>query len=79
LKSKKNQVNLEVAQKLAALGIESRPVFWPLGRMKAFSKFQTVSDEVSNSIAHRAISLPSGPHVSAANAHEIASLINSVI
>jgi perosamine synthetase len=79
LKSKRNQVNLEVAQKLAALGIESRPVFWPLGRMKAFSKFQTVSDEVSNSIAHRAISLPSGPHVSAANAHEIASLINSVI
>jgi perosamine synthetase len=72
-------VNLEVAEQLALRGIETRPVFWPLGRMKAFSNYRTVSDTISQKIAERAISLPSGPHVSDENAKEIVEVIKSVI
>jgi dTDP-4-amino-4,6-dideoxygalactose transaminase len=47
--------------------------------MKAFSDYKTVSDNISQRIAERAISLPSGPHVSDETAKEIAKVIESVI
>jgi perosamine synthetase len=79
LETEKEWANLEVAEQLALKGIETRPVFWPLGRMKAFSDYKTVSDNISQRIAERAISLPSGPHVSDETAKEIAKVIESVI
>jgi len=79
LETEQKWANLNVAEQLALKGIETRPVFWPLGRMKAFSRFRTVGDTISQKIVERAISLPSGPHVSDENATEIAEIIKSVI
>jgi perosamine synthetase len=54
---------LKVASKLASVGIETRPVFYPLHENQAFSSFE--SDNCANAklISTEGISLPTGNHL----------------
>jgi perosamine synthetase len=79
LETDKKWANLQVAEQLAIRGIETRPVFWPLGSMRAFSNYRTVGNSISQNIAERAISLPSGAHLTSADAEEIAAVLKSTI
>jgi perosamine synthetase len=54
-----------LAKELAALGIETRPVFYPLPMMPAFNRFRTTGIEQSVTISDESISLPTGKHVPA--------------
>lgn len=55
---------LNAAQKLADLGIETRPVFYPLSSMPAFSAFKTDDYSCSTIISREGITLPTGHHLS---------------
>lgn len=52
------------AATLATLGIETRPVFYPLPLMRAFSHFTSTEIPNSRVISDQGISLPTGEHVS---------------
>jgi perosamine synthetase len=78
LKTDLEWANLKVAEQLALRGIETRPVFWPLGQMKAFSKYRTVSDIVAQTISQKAISLPSGSHLTPEDASEIFEVVKAI-
>ena len=52
------------AATLATLGIETRPVFYPLPLMRAFSHFTSTEIPHSRIISDQGISLPTGEHVS---------------
>jgi perosamine synthetase len=54
-----------IAKELAALGIETRPVFYPLPMMPAFNRFRTTGIGQSVTISDESISLPTGKHVPA--------------
>jgi perosamine synthetase len=54
-----------LAGELADLGVETRPVFYPLPLMPAFNRFRCVSKENSQVISDQSISLPTGQHVPA--------------
>ena len=47
-----------IAKKLADLGIETRPIFYPLPAMPAFSKFSSGDYDNSSQISNSGISLP---------------------
>ena len=61
------QINIEsklrMAISLASKGIETRPVFYPLSQMPAFSRYANSNYPNSNIIAKEGISLPTGSHV----------------
>lgn len=54
---------LELAVHLAALGIETRPVFYPLTYMPAFQEFQQGINPNTWLISSEGITLPTGSHV----------------
>ena len=54
-----------LARELADLGVETRPVFYPLPLMPGFNRFRCVSKENSQLISDQSISLPTGQHVPA--------------
>lgn len=64
-----------LAKELAALGIETRPVFYPLPLMPAFNRFRSTSIDKSVIISDESISLPTGKHVPA----QIYELVSKVI
>ena len=78
LNSASPMLNLRIAESLAIQGIETRPVFWPLGRMKAFSAYRILGDRVATEISQQSISLPSGPHVTEEVESRILDSISSV-
>jgi perosamine synthetase len=51
------------AENLATFGIETRPVFYPLPLMRAFSSFTSTEIPNSRIISDQGISLPTGEHV----------------
>ncbi len=53
-----------LAAKLAKLGVETRPVFYPLSKMPAFYQVQNPRNINSELISKEGISLPTGSHVS---------------
>jgi len=55
----KRAIAIELAQK----GIETRPVFYPLPEMPAFSKYRTLGHPRASKISAEGFSLPTGPHV----------------
>ncbi len=55
---------LAVAEDLALLGVETRPVFYPLSKMPAFKTSAVYSNPNSDLISKEGISLPTGHHVS---------------
>lgn len=63
-----------LAKELASLGIETRPVFYPLPLMPAFNSFRSTGIDVSVTISDESISLPTGKHVPA-QVYEIVSKI----
>ena len=62
---------IALAKKLAQLGIETRPVFYPLSTMPAFSKYRSSSNPNAELISREGISLPTGSHVSSSATAEI--------
>ena len=54
-----------LAKELAALGIETRPVFYPLPLMPAFGRFRSKDFNNAETISDGSISLPTGKHVPA--------------
>jgi perosamine synthetase len=54
---------LKMAHSLASEGIETRPVFYPLSQMPAFSQYANDDYPNSSKIALEGISLPTGLHV----------------
>ena len=54
---------LKMAHSLASEGIETRPVFYPLSQMPAFSQYANADYPNSNKIATEGICLPTGSHV----------------
>jgi perosamine synthetase len=57
------QKKLKLADQLAKIGIETRPVFYPLELMPAFKKYQSSKNLNAQSISTRGITLPTGYHV----------------
>jgi perosamine synthetase len=55
---------IRLSSKLANKGIETRPVFYPLSTMPAFSKYATSASPNAKIISHEGISFPTGSHVS---------------
>lgn len=53
----------KLIDKLAKLGIDSRPVFYPMSHMPAFSKFSTHLTGVADNISSRGISLPTSVYL----------------
>jgi perosamine synthetase len=66
---------IKLSSKLAEIGIETRPVFYPLSTMPAFSKYATGENPNAETISREGISFPTGSHV-AENAKE--AIINFV-
>ena len=64
-----------IAKKLAELGIETRPVFYPLTAMPAFNKFKGMENPNTRLIAEEGITLPTGSHVDDTVIQRISSLI----
>ncbi len=64
---------------LAALGIETRPLWKPMHRQPVFSKFPAYTNGVSESLFHRGICLPSGPYVTDEDADRVIDAIKSLI
>jgi perosamine synthetase len=69
------QKKLALAEKLAEAGIETRPVFYPLDEMPAFSKFVGSVNKVAHRISVEGISLPTGTHIHEEQQNEICDLI----
>ena len=55
---------IALARTLAESGIESRPVFYPLSTMPAFSKYRSSRSPHAEQISREGISLATGSHVS---------------
>jgi perosamine synthetase len=66
---------LRMAASLADEGIETRPVFYPLSHMPAFSKYAMSDYPNSSVIAAEGISLPTGSHVQAEIQHRIINIV----
>lgn len=64
-----------IAKKLSELGIETRPVFYPLTAMPAFSEFKRIENPNTRVIAEEGITLPTGSHVDDTTIKRISSLI----
>lgn len=58
------EAKIELAKRLARKGIETRPVFYPLSTMPAFSKYSSSKSPNAEIISREGISLPTGSHVS---------------
>ena len=54
---------IELAGKLAQSGIETRPVFFLLSKMPAFSRYANTRNPNAEIISQEGISLPTGSHV----------------
>jgi perosamine synthetase len=54
----------KLSSKLAKIGIETRPVFYPLSTMPAFSKYANFDTSNAHIISREGISFPTGSHVS---------------
>lgn len=68
-----------IVERLANSGIETRPVFYPLDIMPAFSKYGTRTSPVSESIANLGITLPTGFHVKEETYIEVGQLIKETL
>jgi len=55
---------IALAIELAEAGIETRPVFYPLSTMPAFSRYRSSSSPNAELISREGMSLPTGSHVS---------------
>ncbi len=64
---------------LAALGIETRPLWKPMHRQPVFSQFPAFTNGVAESLFHRGICLPSGPYVTDEDADRVIDAIKSLI
>jgi perosamine synthetase len=58
-----SDLKYDLARSLADLGIETRPVFYPLSEMPAFSRFRIKNDINAREIAQLGMTLPTGFHV----------------
>jgi perosamine synthetase len=63
LNDRDEEMKLAIASDLAEIGVESRPVFYPLSKMPAFAEYPADLCRNSESISSRGISLPTGNHV----------------
>jgi perosamine synthetase len=57
------EIKRAIAIDLAQKGIETRPVFYPLPEMPAFTDYRSIGHLRSSKISAEGISLPTGPHV----------------
>jgi len=71
-------VKVALAKKLASIGIETRPVFYPLPLMKAFSNFKSTRIDNSRIISQQGISFPTGSHVSEKTYEKIADEVGKI-
>lgn len=65
----------QLASYLAQNGIETRPVFWPLSEMPAFSKFKRDNYQNAKIIADQGISLPTGSSLTSKDIDVISSQV----
>jgi dTDP-4-amino-4,6-dideoxygalactose transaminase len=71
---------LELARSLAKLGIETRPVFYPLTSMPAFSSYHAEgNDRVATKLSKVGISLPTWTQWTESNWGDLAKAIESSI
>lgn len=63
LKDKSENQKLSIARQLASLGIETRPVFYPLPEMPAFRNYASDDIPIAKQVSQNGISLPTGIHV----------------
>ncbi len=54
---------LDIVRDLAEVGVETRPIFYPLSHMPAFEKYPTDSSHECDLISLEGISLPTGHHI----------------
>lgn len=64
---------------LAALGIETRPLWKPMHRQPVFADYPSYVNGVAESLFHRGICLPSGPYVTDSDADRVIDSIKSLI
>lgn len=64
-----------IAESLASIGVETRPVFYPLPLMPAFSRYRADSLDVSVEVSRASITLPTGYHVGEAIQSQIVETI----
>jgi perosamine synthetase len=77
LKNISEPMRYQIAQQLALKGIETRPIFWPLSLMPAFSKYkQRHENTTALSISQSGITLPTGVQVDDEDIRLISRTIN---
>jgi perosamine synthetase len=78
---KKTQHNAvwNIATELARAGIESRPLFFQLSAMPAFSKFRNDKNSISGAMFSRGISLPSSHCLTGDNIKEISGIVRNIL
>ena len=58
------RTKLKIADNLARIGVETRPVFYPLTEMPAFANYRYQNKENAHAISINGLSFPTGHHVS---------------
>lgn len=66
---------VHIAEKLAEKGIETRPLFFPLDQMPAFSRFARQDAPIARGLVGKGITLPSAHNLSERDQVEIAQII----
>lgn len=66
---------VRIAEKLAEKGIETRPLFFPLDQMPAFSRFARQDAPIARGLVGKGITLPSAHNLSERDQVEIAQII----
>lgn len=70
----------QVMSRMLELGVETRPVFYPIHTMPMYAHLaSTVDFPVANEIAARGINLPSWPDMSAAQIEEVAQVLATAL
>lgn len=64
---------------LAAVGIESRPLWKPMHKQPVFAGFPAYVNGVSEDLFHRGLCLPSGPYVTDEDADRVIASVKSLI
>jgi len=79
IKGAKQEDVRNIASELANIGIESRPLFYQLSSMPAFSRFSNGENLVSRDISNKGISLPSSHRITTENILTISDVFRKVL
>jgi perosamine synthetase len=79
IKNPKKDDVWRIASELAKIGIESRPLFYQLSSMPAFSRFRVAENPVSREISAKGISLPSSHRITTENILDVREVFSKVL